>query len=141
MFGLTETNSYLYEFIFEACEYFTNIGYICDPAEIYAVAGQINEAFDIKKLLKTMLVHNNEEYQIFNEVYKNFVTEYFREHNRQKQIREDFKDKKNKQNEQMKKLGNKQKELEKRIESIKEKSESKNAKLTERETVKHSTSG
>lgn len=33
-------DSYLYEFIFEACRFFSNKGYICDPSEIYSVPWQ-----------------------------------------------------------------------------------------------------
>ena len=29
-------DSYLYEFIFEACRFFSNKGYLCDPSEIYS---------------------------------------------------------------------------------------------------------
>ena len=31
-----EDSSYLYEFIFEACEYFSSAGYICNSSEIFS---------------------------------------------------------------------------------------------------------
>ena len=45
-------DSYLYEFIFEACRFFSNKGYICDPSEIYSVLGRMGEV-DIKRCRKS----------------------------------------------------------------------------------------
>ena len=39
-----EDSSYLYEFIFEACEYFSSAGYICNSSEIFSVISDIHES-------------------------------------------------------------------------------------------------
>lgn len=53
-------DSYLYEFIFEACRFFSNKGYLCDPSEIYSVLGRMGEV-DIKRLLYAMIVHSSDQ--------------------------------------------------------------------------------
>lgn len=46
-------DSYLYEFIFEACRFFSNKGYLCNPSEIYSVLGRMGEGHQ-----KTALCHD-----------------------------------------------------------------------------------
>lgn len=58
-------DSYLYEFIFEACRFFSNKGYLCDPSEIYSVLGRMGEV-DIKRLLYAMIVHSSDQSEEFD---------------------------------------------------------------------------
>lgn len=47
-----DDSSYLYEFIFEACEYFSSLGYICNSSEIFSVISDMHGGqMDVKKLL------------------------------------------------------------------------------------------
>ena len=69
-------DSYLYEFIFEACRFFSNKGYICDPSEIYSVLGRMGEV-DIKRLLYTMTVHSSDQSEEFDSLYGEFVSFFF----------------------------------------------------------------
>ena len=66
-------DSYLYEFIFEACRFFSNKGYICDPSEIYSVLGRMGEV-DIKRLLYAMIVHSSDQSEEFDPLYREFVS-------------------------------------------------------------------
>ena len=69
-------DSYLYEFIFEACRFFSNKGYICDPSEIYSVLGRMGEV-DIKRLLYAMIVHSSDQSEEFDPLYREFVSLFF----------------------------------------------------------------
>ena len=69
-------DSYLYEFIFEACRFFSNKGYICDPSEIYSVLGRMGEV-DIKRLLYAMIVHSSDQSEEFDPLYGEFVSFFF----------------------------------------------------------------
>lgn len=109
-------DSYLFEYIFEACEYFKNWGYICNASEIYAIAGQMDE-IDIKRLLKTTLVHSSEEYELFNDIYNNFIDVYFHKQKEKERLKNAFKNKNHQKNEQMKGLAAKKNDLEKQIET------------------------
>lgn len=80
-------DSYLYEFIFEACRFFSNKGYICDPSEIYSVLGRMGEV-DIKRLLYTMTVHSSDQSEEFDSLYGEFVSLFFQKEKERTAARE-----------------------------------------------------
>ena len=62
-----DDSSYLYEFIFEACEYFSSLGYICNSSEIFSVISDMHGGqMDVKKLLSAMITHSYKEALMFN---------------------------------------------------------------------------
>lgn len=69
--------TYLYEFIFEACRFFSNKGYFCDLSEIYSVLGRMGEA-DIKRLLYSQIVHGSDQSEEFDSLYEEFVSLFFK---------------------------------------------------------------
>ena len=74
-------DSYLYEFIFEACRFFSNKGYICDPSEIYSVLGRMGEV-DIKRLLYAMIVHSSDQSEEFDPLYRELYPSFPKEKER-----------------------------------------------------------
>ena len=74
-------SSFLYEFIFEACEYYSNLGYYCDSADVFRMVealGSLKDSeVDVKQLLKTCLVHGAKQDKFFDEMYENFKDAYF----------------------------------------------------------------
>ena len=71
-----DSSSYLYEFIFEACEYFSSAGYICNASEIFSVISDVTGKMDIKRLLSTMLAHSYQEAAAFDTIYNEFIERY-----------------------------------------------------------------
>lgn len=69
--------AYLYEFIFEACRFFSNNGYFCDPSEIYSVLGRMGEV-DVKKLLYSLIVHSSDQSEEFDPLYEEFISLFFK---------------------------------------------------------------
>ncbi|MDO4280144.1 MAG: VWA domain-containing protein [Peptococcaceae bacterium] len=85
---LEAESSYLYEFIFEICGYFSSCGFIaCDPAEVFVVAralvaaqGQVN----VRALLMNLLVHDEAERAAAGKIFREFTQLYYhKEHLRQ----------------------------------------------------------
>ena len=67
-----DDSSYLYAFIFEACEYFSSLGYICNSSEIFSVISDMHGGqMDVKKLLSAMVTHSYKEALMFNRSMKN----------------------------------------------------------------------
>ena len=73
-------DSYLYEFLFEACEYFSAAGYLCDSAEVF----QVTEAFsktgsllNIRQVLRTCLVHSAAQEADFDTIFEDFKAAFF----------------------------------------------------------------
>ena len=57
-----DDSSYLYEFIFEACEYFSSLGYICNSSEIFSVISDMHGGqMDVKKLLSAIAASDGKD--------------------------------------------------------------------------------
>lgn len=123
--------SYLYDFIFDACEYFSNLGYICNPSEVYELAGQLGCNLNVKLLLKTTLVHNSNEFNNFSEEFEKFKEIYFQKKEEERSVREKFQKKRKKQDEKMKQLSATRANLENKIKTSSESEEEKKAKSLE----------
>ena len=106
-----EDSSYLYEFIFEACEYFSSAGYICNSSEIFSVISDIHESVDVKRLLSTMLAHNYQESAAFDKIYDEFLEKYYHRHREEREAKDSYEKKKKKISEQLQHLTGKQNEL------------------------------
>lgn len=106
-----EDSSYLYEFIFEACEYFSSAGYICNSSEIFSVISDIHESVDVKRLLSTMLAHNYQESAAFDKIYDEFLEKYYHRHCEEREAKDSYEKKKKKISEQLQHLTGKQNEL------------------------------
>ena len=106
-----EDSSYLYEFIFEACEYFSSAGYICNSSEIFSVISDIHESVDVKRLLSTMLAHNYQESAAFDKIYDEFLEKYYHRHREEREAKDLYEKKKKKISEQLQHLTGKQNEL------------------------------
>lgn len=71
-------DSFLFEFIFEACEYFRELGYVCDPDEIYKVVNEMKgEDVNIKLLISGMISKTREQKLAFDDEFKYFVKLYY----------------------------------------------------------------
>ena len=106
-----EDSSYLYEFIFEACEYFSSAGYICNSSEIFSVISDIHESVDVKRLLSTILAHNYQESAAFDKIYDEFLEKYYHRHCEEREAKDSYEKKKKKISEQLQHLTGKQNEL------------------------------
>lgn len=78
----------LYDFFFEACEYFSSIGYCCKAEELYISAIHFREDINLPLFLKTHLVHTRQEYEHFDADYETFVLRYFDHDRKLKQAKE-----------------------------------------------------
>ena len=123
-----DDSSYLYEFIFEACEYFSSLGYICNSSEIFSVISDMHGGqMDVKKLLSAMVTHSYKEALMFNKVYEEFVERYYHRHREERNAKNEHEI-----NEKLQRLTGRQKELiEQREAGQKESKEVKKAQQTE----------
>lgn len=128
-----DDSSYLYEFIFEACEYFSSLGYICNSSEIFSVISDMHGGqMDVKKLLSAMVTHSYKEALMFNKVYEEFVERYYHRHREERNAKNEHEKNKQKINEKLQRLTGRQKELiEQREAGQKESKEVKKAQQTE----------
>ena len=95
-----DDSSYLYEFIFEACEYFSSLGYICNSSEIFSVISDMHGGqMDVKKLLSAMITHSYKEALMFNKVYEEFVERYYHRHREERDAKNEHEKNKQKINE------------------------------------------
>ena len=107
-----DDSSYLYEFIFEACEYFSSLGYICNSSEIFSVISDMHGGqMDVKKLLSAMVTHSYKEALMFNKVYEEFVERYYHRHREERNAKNEHEKNKQKINEKLQRLTGRQKEL------------------------------
>ena len=107
----TNTPSYLYEFIFEACEYFSSAGYICNASDIFSVISDMHGKVDIKRLLSTMLVHSYQESAAFDKIYSEFLEKYYYRHREEREAKDEHEENKKKMNEKLQRLTGRQQEL------------------------------
>lgn len=128
-----DDSSYLYEFIFEACEYFSSLGYICNSSEIFSVISDMHGGqMDVKKLLSAMITHSYQEALMFNKVYEEFVERYYHRHREERNAKNEHEKNKQKINEKLQRLTGRQKELmEQREAGQKESKEVRKAQQTE----------
>lgn len=133
-----DNHSSLYEFIFEACEYFSNVGFYCDSAEVFQLieaSGRLcNKDIDVGMFLKTNLIHSEEQAQIFDAVYEDFKQAYFYEQNKYDEIRkkkEDYETKKEKLKKQLESYEVHRSQLMQKLDEQKDTKEAKKAKETE----------
>ena len=127
-----DDTSYLYEFIFEACEYFSGMGYICNSSEIFSVISDIHGQLDIKRLLSTMLAHSYQEAATFDKIYNEFVERYYHKHREERQAKNEHEKNKKQMNEKLQRLTGRQQELmQQKEKGQKESKEIKKAEQTE----------
>lgn len=105
------TPSYLYEFIFEACEYFSSAGYICNASEVFSVISDMRGKVNIKRLLSTMLVHSYQESAAFDKIYSEFLEKYYYRHREEREAKDEHEKNKKKMNEKLQRLTGRQQEL------------------------------
>ena len=104
-------SSYLYEFIFEACEYFSSAGYICNASESFSVISDVTGKMDIKRLLSTMLAHSYQEAAAFDTIYNEFVERYYHRHREERKAKTEHEENRKKINEKLQRLTGRQQEL------------------------------
>ena len=132
-----DSSSYLYEFIFEACEYFSSAGYICNASEIFSVISDVTGKMDIKRLLSTMLTHSYQEAAAFDTIYNEFVERYYHRHREERKAKTEHEENRKKINEKLQRLTGRQQELmQQREQGQKESKEIKKAEKTEEEQKK-----
>lgn len=75
---ITDIDSFLFEFIFEACEYFRELGYVCNPDEIYKIVNEMQgEKINLKLLISGMIVKTRKQKLAFDDEFRYFVKLYY----------------------------------------------------------------
>lgn len=135
-------DSYLYEFLFEACEYFSAAGYVCDASEVFQIAeafAKTGSPLNTKQILRTCFVHSVTQEANFNTLFEDFKAAYFQKQHIGEQTalhRQQHEEKKSKLNKKLEALASAKAQLKEQKSQEKDTKEVAKAKKTEKQQAK-----